>query len=161
MKFSTRSSRRGRVADAAQHDLQRHAARLVLALDALPLEEPLPVRRERADAALGAVGGDQERVVPEQLRDAFAVLVAGEVLVERLLAGTPGFFSSTTTSGRPLTKPTVGAAGVERAGDADLADEQEVVRLRVRPVDDPHALGLLAAVLVVRHRDGMPSLSRP
>ena len=28
--------------------------------------EPLPIRRERADAALGAVRGDEQRVVPEQ-----------------------------------------------------------------------------------------------
>ena len=55
-----------RVAGAAQHHLQRHAARLVLALDALPLEEALPIRRERADAAVRAVGGDEQRVEPEE-----------------------------------------------------------------------------------------------
>ena len=34
------------VARPAQHHLQRHAARLVLALDALPLDPALPIRRE-------------------------------------------------------------------------------------------------------------------
>ena len=33
----------------------------------------------------------------------------------------------------------VGAAGVERAGDPELADEQEVVVRRLLPVDDAHA----------------------
>ena len=42
------------VAGAAQHYLQRHAARLVLALDALPLEEATPVCGERPDAAVGS-----------------------------------------------------------------------------------------------------------
>ena len=54
------------VAGAAQHDLERHAARLVLALDPLPLEEALPVGGERADPAVGAVGGDEQRVGPEE-----------------------------------------------------------------------------------------------
>ena len=54
------------VARPAKHHLQRHPARLVLALDAFPLEEPLPIRRERADAAVRAVRGDEQRVEPEQ-----------------------------------------------------------------------------------------------
>ena len=45
------------VAGAAQHHFQRYAARFVLARDALPLEEAIPLRRERADTAVGAVGG--------------------------------------------------------------------------------------------------------
>src|SRR5581483_1846625 len=35
-----------RLAQTAQHDLQRHPPRLVLALDPLPLREPIPVRRQ-------------------------------------------------------------------------------------------------------------------
>ena len=75
-----------RLAQPAQHHLQRHPPRLVLALDPLPLGEPIPVRRQRTDPAVRAVGSDQERVVPEQRRDAvLQMLVAREVLVERLL----------------------------------------------------------------------------
>ena len=58
-----------RLAGAAQHHFERHAARLVLALDPLPLEEPLPVGGERTHAAFRAVGGDQQRVEPEELRE--------------------------------------------------------------------------------------------
>jgi len=43
--------------------------------------EPLPVRRERADAAVRAVRGDEQRVEPKELRN-FRV-VARPVLVER------------------------------------------------------------------------------
>src|SRR5437773_437674 len=46
--------------------------------------------------------------------------------------GTPGLFNSMTTCGRQLTKPTkFGQAGVERAGDAELADLQELIVRRV------------------------------
>jgi hypothetical protein len=68
------------VAGTAQHHLQRHAPRLVLALDALPLEEPVPFRGERADTTVGTVAGDQQRAVPKERRD--FVLVMLEVLVE-------------------------------------------------------------------------------
>src|SRR5690606_31795516 len=73
------------VAGAAEQDLERDAARLVLALDALPVEEAAPVGGERADLGVGAVRRDEERVEREELRDAvLRVLVAREVVVERL-----------------------------------------------------------------------------
>jgi hypothetical protein len=50
------------VAGAAQHHFQRHAARFVLALDAFPLHPAAPVGGERANAAVGAVAGDEQRV---------------------------------------------------------------------------------------------------
>ena len=46
----------------------------------LPLEKPLPVSAEGADAAVGAFGGAQEGIAPEQLRD--GTFVVGEVVVE-------------------------------------------------------------------------------
>jgi hypothetical protein len=52
---------------SSEHHLQRDTARLVLPLDALPLEEPLPIRSQGADAALDAVGSDEQGVVPEQV----------------------------------------------------------------------------------------------
>ena len=40
------------------------------ALDGLPLDEPLPIRRVRADEAVRpCVRGDEQRVEPEQRRD--------------------------------------------------------------------------------------------
>ena len=45
-------------------------------------------------------------------------------------------------------------AGIELAGDAELADEQEIVAGRVLPIDQPQALDLVAAVLPVRHPNG-------
>ena len=54
------------IAGAANHHLQRHPARLVLALNAFPLKKPLPIRRERSDAAVRAIRGDQQRIEPEQ-----------------------------------------------------------------------------------------------
>jgi len=61
--------------------LQRHPARLVLALDAFPLEEPFPIRRERTDTTVRAVRGDEQRVEPEQRRD--LLLVVRQVLAKR------------------------------------------------------------------------------
>ena len=120
------------VAGAAQHHLQRHAARLVLALDALPLEEPLPVGRERADAAVGAVRGDEQRVEPEQRGN--LLLVAREVLVERRARRHAGLLQLDHHPGQAVDEADqVGPAGVERAGDAELADQQEVVVARASP----------------------------
>src|SRR3546814_14911413 len=75
------------VAGAAQHHFQRHPARLVLARDALPLEEAPPLRGERPHAAVAAIAGDEQCVAPEQLRD--LLLVVGEVLVERRARRSP------------------------------------------------------------------------
>ena len=143
-----------RVADASEHHLERDTAGFVLPLDALPLEEPLPVRRERADAALDAVGGDEQGVVPEQVGDAvLRVLVAREVVVERLLGRNPRLLQLHHHQRQTVHESDeIGAAGVERPGDRHLADQQEVVaRERIQPVDDPQPLHLLSAVLAVRH----------
>ncbi len=89
-----------------------------------------------------------------------SLLVAGEVVVERRARRHAGFFSSITTKRQAVDEADqIGPAGVERAGDAELADQQEIVVRRVLPIDDAQPLGLLAAVLAVGHRDRMPSLS--
>src|SRR3546814_6467510 len=66
------------VAGAAQHHFQRHPARLVLARDALPLEEAPPLRGERPHAAVAAIAGDEQCVAPEQLRDLLLVVRSEE-----------------------------------------------------------------------------------
>jgi hypothetical protein len=53
----------------------------------------------------------------------------------------------------------IGPTGVERAGHGQLADEQEIVVLRMFPIDDAQAFGALATTLAAvlalgnRHRD--------
>ena len=53
-----------------------------------PLEEPLPIRRERTDAAVRTVRGDEQRVEPKKLRN--FRLVVRQVLVERRARGHAG-----------------------------------------------------------------------
>ena len=49
-------------------------------------------------------------------------------------------------------------AGVECAGDAELADEEEIIGFRVLPVNYPQPLGLLAAVFAIRQGNSDPFL---
>ena len=137
VKFSTRSSRRVLVARAANHHLQRHPARLVLALDAFPLEEPLPIRRERADAAVRAVRGDEQRVEHEQRRDAvLRMLVARQIFVERRARGHAGLLQLDDHQRQAVDEAhQIRAAGVERARDAELADQQEIIVRRILPIN--------------------------
>ena len=72
-----------RLAGATDHRLQRDDALLPLAVDLLPVVEVLPGGGDAADLALAAVGEDQERVVPEEMRD--RVLVVAQVVVEGAL----------------------------------------------------------------------------
>ena len=52
------------------------------------LEEPLPIRRQRSDAAGRAVRGDEQRVEPKELRN-FRLVVC-QVFVERRARGHAG-----------------------------------------------------------------------
>ena len=82
------------------------------------------------------------------------VLVVGEVLVEGRARRHAGLLQLHHHPGQAVDEADqVGPAGVEAAHDAELAHQQEVVLLRIRPVDDAQALGLLAAVLAVGHGD--------
>jgi hypothetical protein len=148
------------IARAAQHHFERHAARLVLALDALPFEEAVPIRGQRADAAVGAVRRDAERVVPEERGN--RRLVVGEVLVESRARRHAHLLELDDHPGQTVDEAhEVRPAGVERTDDAELAHEQEVVVFRRRPVDDLHALRLLAAVLQIGQRNGDAVLEKP
>ena len=68
------------LAGAPQQHLQRHPPGFVFPGYPLPLKKSLPVSAEGADAAVGAIGGDQEGIAPEQLRD--GAFVVGEVVIE-------------------------------------------------------------------------------
>jgi hypothetical protein len=102
--------------------------------------------------------GDEQRVAPEQRRN--LLLVVGEVLVEGGPRRHARFLEFDHHPRQPIDEADqVGPAGVERAGDAELADQQEVVVFRVFPIDDAQAFGALtttlAAVFAVGygHRD--------
>ena len=113
------------VARAAQHHLQRHPSRLVLALDAFPLEEPLPIRRERTDAAVRAVRGDEQRVEPEELRN--LGLVVRQVFIERRARGHAGLLQLDDHQRQAVDEADqIRAAGVERARDAELAKSNSI-----------------------------------
>jgi hypothetical protein len=74
-----------RITQTPQHHLQRNSPRLVLTLDAFPLGKAIPLRRQRTNPAIRAVGSDQERVVPKQRGDSvLEMLIARQVLIERL-----------------------------------------------------------------------------
>ena len=138
------------VARPAQHHFQRHPARLVLALDAFPLEEPLPIRRERADAAVRAVRGDEQRVEPEELRN--LRLVVRQVLVERCARGHAGLLQLDDHQRQAVDEADqIRPAGVKRAGDAELADQQEIIIRRLLPINDAQPFRFLPAALTVRH----------
>ena len=127
------------VAGAADHHLQGHPARFVLAGDALPLKEPLPVRRQRSHATVRAVAGNHERVSPEERRD--VRLVAGQVVREGLLRGHARLLEFHHHQRQPVDEADqIRPPQVERPLDGHLAHQKEIIRLRVLPVDHPHPL---------------------
>ncbi|MNJ33642.1 hypothetical protein D3C77_283290 [compost metagenome] len=77
-----------RVACPPQHHFQRHSARLIFALDALPSDPTLPVGGQRTDQAVRAVGGNHECVKPKQPRN--LLFVVRQVLVECRACRYPG-----------------------------------------------------------------------
>ncbi len=91
-----------------------------------------------------------------------SLLVVREVLVERRARRHAGLLQLDHHQRQAVDEADeVGPAGVERAGDAELADQQEVVVLRVLPVDHAQPLGLLPAVLAVGHGDRDAVLEQP
>ena len=113
------------------------------------LEEPLPIRRERADAAVRAVRGDEQRVIPEQRRD--LLLVVRQVLVERRARGHAGLLQLDDHQRQAVDEADqIRPAGVERAGDAELADQQEIIVRRLLPINHAQPFRLLPAAVRAR-----------
>ena len=137
-----------RLAGAAQQHLQRHTPGLIFTGDPLPLEEPLPVGTERADAAGGAVGGDQEGVAPEQLRD--GGLVVAEVVCEGNAGRDAGLLELDHHQRQTVHEAhQVRPAVVEIPLHVELVDREPVVLRRSVPIDHPKPhLGLAAPVEV-------------
>jgi hypothetical protein len=130
-------------------------AGLILALDTLPLEEAIPVGCQRADAAGGAVRGDEEGVVRKEPRHPILrVLVARQVLVEGLSLIDAGVLELDDDPWQSVDEEDhIGDARVERAAQLELADGQEVVALGRFPIHDPHRGGLIFAGARILNRD--------
>ena len=87
------------------------------------LEEPLPIRRERANAAVRAVRGDEQRVAPKELGNFH--LAVRQVFVEGCARGHAGLLQLDDHQRQAVDEADqIRSAGVERAGDTELADEQ-------------------------------------
>lgn len=128
------------VARSPDHLLQRHPPWLILALDALPLEEPTPVRRQRANAAVRAIGADDESVVGEERRNpVLGMLVAGDVVIERRARRHARLLQLDDHQRQAIDETDqIRPAGVERAGHAELADQQEVICIGAFPINRFH-----------------------
>ena len=146
MKFSTRSRNR-----AGRHVPLISVSRLttpglLLVVDPLPFVEEFERRVGRAEHGLEPVRQDDEGVRREDLRDRRAIV--GEVAVvgvgHRLVARLE--FDEQERQAVDEADE-IGALGVEFAREPDLRGEEEVVRLRVVPVDDADDLGLALAAL--------------
>jgi hypothetical protein len=96
-----------------------------------------------------------KRVVGEKGGDAvLRMLVARQVFVEARARRHAGLFQLHHHERQPVDEADeIGTAGAERARDAELADEQEVVFGGGSPIDDAHTLGLLPAARPVGQRD--------
>lgn len=109
----------------------------------------VPAGGEAAELALWSVGDEDEGVVVEELRD--GVLVVSEVLVEGFAEVDTGFLEFDEDKRESVDKSDeVRAAGIEFAADPELGGEEEVVVVRMVPVDNADHPGLLAALLPVR-----------
>lgn len=82
------------------------------------------IRRERADAAVRAVRGDEQRVEPKELRN-FRPVVR-QIFVERRARGHAGLLQLDDHQRQAVDETDqIRAAGVERAGDGELADSRK------------------------------------
>ena len=148
-----------RFARPADHDLQRYAPRLVLPLDALPLEEPLPIRRQRAHATVRAVRRHEQRVRPKELRN--VRLVAGQVVVESRPRRHAGLLELHHDHRQAIDEAhEIGPTRVKRPRDTHLAHEQEIIRRRILPIHHPHPRDFLPALFAVGHRHLHPVLEQ-
>ena len=126
-------------AHAPDDRLQRDRSFLALGVDLLPLREELPARRDGPHLGLRAVGEDDEAVRGEQVRDGVAV-VAEVVVVGVLQVAVRRLQLDEHERDAVDEADQVGAPVVQVGVNPELRDEQEVVVLRVLPVDDGELL---------------------
>ena len=148
-----------RLTGATQQHFQRYPPGFVFTGDSLPLEEPLPVGAERANATGVAIGGDQEGIAPEQLRD--GGLVVGEIVIE----GNAGRYSGLLELDHHQRQAVdeshqIGPAVVEIPLYFELGYGEPVVLHGPIPIDYPQPHLALAAPLEVGHRHQHPVLEQ-
>ena len=141
----------GRLASAAQHHLQRHTARLVFALYPLPLCPAPPISRKRANAAIGAIAGNQQRIAPKQ--GGYLLLVVAQVFVKRRPRRHARLFKFDDHPRQAIHKThQIGAAFIHRPRYAELANQQKIVVFGAFPIHHAQALCALFALCVIGHR---------
>ena len=142
-------------AHAPDHRLQRDDAFLALGVDLLPLREELPARRDRPHLRLSAIREDDEAVGSEDSRDRVAVVA--EVVVVGVLEVLVRGLQLDEHERDAVDEPDeISTALVEVRVDPELGDEQEIVVLRMLPVDDGELLWERRPVrLADRHFDAV------
>ena len=128
------------LADAADRGFEPGGRRLVLALGLFPLDEMLKGRVGRTDFGLDAVRDDDRGVVDEDLRD--VVAVAADIVVEGVadVLARPLQFDQQQRDAVDKADQ-IGAALVKLALKPGLPRDQEIVGVRVAPIDEAGDLG--------------------
>ncbi len=130
----------------AQQRRQGDRRHLLLARRLLPIAEMLPLRGQAAELALHAVRDDQQRVVVEELRD--RLLVVAEVLVEALAHVHAGLLQLDQHQRQAVHEAhQIRPLQIQLACHPELRGQQEIIVLRQLPIDHPHHLHPLTAVL--------------
>ena len=130
---------------SGQHLQPGHEGRgQLLPLDGPPRQEPLLRSRQRPEPRFGTVRHDAELVVAHELRDAVLALVRLDLVVRGpdrgVLVGRILQFDVRQRD--PVHEDQdVGPARLPRSPDAELVDDEPVVRLRIVEVDQADRLG--------------------
>ncbi len=129
----------GRLAGAPEHRLQGDAPLLGLAFYLLPLGKVFPARSDAAYPTLAAVREDDQRVVPEKMRD--SILVINKVAGKSALQPPVSSLELNKKKRQAVDKAhQVSPSGVHLTGNPELRAEQEIVVQGIVPVDYPHRL---------------------
>ena len=125
------------LAGAPQRRLQRHHTLLALGVDLLPLREVTPRSERRTDYGVAAVGQEDERVEPEQVRDRVAVVP--QVCVVRV-ANVPvrGLELDEHQRDAVDEQHHISPTLVHVVRDPELRHSQPIVRISLVPVNEPH-----------------------
>ncbi len=132
----------GGLACAANHRLKTDDALFAFIVNPLPFNEMIEACGQTADQAFASVREDDEGVVPEELRN--RVLVIAQVVVERVLR--PELFQFDEDERQAVYKAhKVSAAPIHVTSDPELRGEEEIVLLRMLPINylHPHDLFIL------------------
>jgi len=133
---------------------QREDAAVIPAQQLPQMSVPFEAMSSALNSPLAHRMGEGSRVRADTHGDAvLRMLVVRQVFIERRARGHAGLLQLNDHERQAVDEGhQIRAAGVERARDADLADQQEIIVRRMLPIHHPQPLGLLAA-------SGTPSIS--